>query len=583
MAGIIAAHLDSTAPACPSHPAERLRFVTVVTTCRLVGWAPRPPHRQRGITRMSIMSALSPTQSESIASWYQAADEARKAGRLDGAQSLVDRILSLDPMRPGALYLRGLLALDANQLEAAQNWIERAIHVVPHADFFGTLCIVQIRRRAFEQTTQTARRGLALHPESTVLRFHEAVTLQMLGRVDEAAVSYHRLLELDPEHALAHANMGVVAKDLEALDEAERHLRRAIALAPGYAGARASLATVLLAAGRYEEAWPYFEDRWANFVDADGRSDPARPHIPLPQWKRAHPGTTTHANGVAAHRSRLLVIPEQGHGDSLQFARYLPLALDHFSQVTFVCPPSLRRLFEESFGARWPGINIIDDGISSFSQWDYYCPLMSLPMAFGTTPGTIPNATPYLYADANRAQSWRARLAQLAQPELPRVGVVWAGGHSGLTEDFKRSLSYAQFAPLLAIRGLRWISLQKTDDPAKRADASSHALLTDWTDELSDFADTAALIENLDLVISVDTSVAHLAAAMGKPVWLLNRYAGCWRWLRDRDDSPWYPSLRLFTQRQRGDWSQVLADVAVALQQRGKVATTESQRHPAPF
>ena len=134
--------------------------------------------------------------------------------------------------------------------------------------------------------------------------------------------------------------------------------------------------------------------------------------------------------------------------------------------------------------------------------------------------------------------------------------------------DRLRSLPAGQLAPLLAQRQVHWISLQKNDDPAKLADAVSHARLTDWTDQLTDFADTAALIDNLDLVISVDTSVAHLAAAMGKPVWLLNRFAGCWRWLRGRDDSPWYPGLRLFTQTQRGDWDNVLERVAAALRQR---------------
>lgn len=167
-----------------------------------------------------------------------------------------------------------------------------------------------------------------------------------------------------------------------------------------------------------------------------------------------------------------------------------------------------------------------------------------------------------------RAAAWRARLDTLPDAHLPRIGVVWAGGHSGIAVDRRRSLSAAQLAPLFALDQIRWISLQKTDDPAKLADPASQARLTDWTADLTDFADTAALIANLDLVISVDTSVAHLAAALGKPVWLLNRFAGCWRWLRGRDDSPWYPGLRLFTQTQRDDWDDVLARTCEALKQR---------------
>ena len=514
------------------------------------------------------MSLPSPTPSENVASWYGAAQEARTAGRLDVAQAWVDRILSVEPTRPGALYLRGLLALDSNQLEAAQSWVDRAIELLPHPDFYTTLCVIQIRLKAFASATQTAQHGLALQPDSIALRYYEAGTLFIRGLPDEAAASYCKLLELDPDNAQARANMGVVSKNLGALDEAERHLRHAIALAPESLGARAHLGAVLLAAGRYEEAWPWYEDRWANFVGEDGRPSPeSRPQIPLPQWKGERPESVFGAEHKSSRAARLLVIPEQGHGDSLQFVRYLPLALEHFSQVGYICPPSLRRLYEDSLCARWPGLLLLDDGLPP-PEWDWYCPMMSLPMAFGTRLDNIPAATPYLYAGPARAAAWRARLAALPNAGLPRVGIVWAGGHSGMMEDKVRSLTPVQIAPLLALPQIHWISLQKTDDPAKRADAASQTRLTDWMDEVTDFADTAALIENLDLVLAVDTSVAHLAAAMGKPVWLLNRFAGCWRWLRDRDDSPWYPSVRLFTQRQRGDWSEVLADVAAALQQR---------------
>jgi hypothetical protein len=354
------------------------------------------------------------------------------------------------------------------------------------------------------------------------------------------------------------------------VETAQACLDRILAHDPRHAGA--------LAAGRYEEAWPYFEDRWVNFLDADGRPASERTQLPLPEWNGGHPHVANCANGpnsasVAqgplASEARLLVLPEQGHGDSLQFVRYLPLALARFSRVGYICPPPLRRLYEESLCAHRPGLVMLDDAFPETGDWDWQCSLMSLPMAFGTRLDNIPAAT-YLYADSRRAAQWGTRLAALPNPELPRVGVVWAGGHSGFTDDKARSLMCAQIAPLLALPHVRWISLQKTDDPAKRADAANAARLIDWTDEIADFADTAALIENLDLVISVDTSVAHLAAAMGKPVWLLNRFAGCWRWLRDRDDSPWYPSVRIFTQLQRDNWNDVLEQVAAALPIQGK-------------
>lgn len=505
------------------------------------------------------MQNQSPVSPQAISLWFNEAEEARLAGRFDTAQALLDRIIVHDSAHAAALYSRGLVALALDQLPLAQRWIERAVEVEPQPPFFDMLCLVQIRLRAFASIVQTASAGLTYQPDSISLHYYLGVALQLQGRAEEAAAVYRRLIELKPDYVQAHANLGVVVKDLGSLSKAEQHLRHAMTLDPSNRGARASLSQVLLAAGRYEEAWPYFEDRWANFVDADGQPVSERPELPWPQWK----GEDTGVAGGA----RLLVLPEQGHGDSLQFVRYLPLALERFAQVGYICPPSLRRLYEESLCARWPGLVMLDDVMPDAKEWDWQCSLMSLPLAFGTRLDNIP-AEAYLRAEPQRSAEWRAKLGALSRPDLPRVGVVWAGGHSGLTEDRARSLTSAQFAPLLSLSRIRWISLQKADDLAKRASASTKAYLTDWMDDVSDFADTAAIIDNLDLVISVDTSVAHLAAAMGKPVWLLNRFAGCWRWLRNRDDSPWYPTVRIFTQPQRGNWDEVIERVAAQLKQR---------------
>ena len=511
-----------------------------------------------------------PTPLDDIETLYDQAAEARQSGDVATAQAIVERILERDPRRAGALYLRGLLALDSDQFEDAQSWVERALAINPHLDFYTALCGIQLKLNAYASALQTARQGLALQPDSARLRFYEAGALFLQGFVEDAAISYRKLLALEPDNVQVLANLGVVSEDLDALEDAERHLRRAIELAPDFLSARGHLATVLLATGRYDEGWRCYEDRWANFVQADGSlSTEARPRFPLPQWRGEKPDLAIRAEHPPERGVRLLIVPEQGNGDSLQFVRYLPLALERFSQVGFICPPSLRRLFEESFCSRWPGLVMLDYGLSGldFDHWDWYCPMMSLPMAFGTSLDNIPAAMPYLFADSARAASWSARLATLPEPGLPRVGVVWAGGDANIMADKLRSLAPEQFAPLIALREIRWISLQKTDNPAKRTGAASEATLTDWMSEVMDFADTAALIENLDLVIAVDTSVAHLAAAMGKPVWLLNRFAGCWRWLRNRDDSPWYPTVRLFNQKQRGDWDEVLAQIAAALQQ----------------
>ncbi|MFM0637830.1 tetratricopeptide repeat-containing glycosyltransferase family protein [Paraburkholderia metrosideri] len=514
------------------------------------------------------MPSPSPSPSDDISTWYEEAEHARRAGRVDTAQGLLDRVLERDPRYVGALYLRDLLALETDQIESAQRWVERAIEVQPDPVFYNTLYIIQMKLRAFASAEQTIQKGLALYAGSPMLHFNLAVTRDSQGRLEDAVVSYRRVPELEPNNPMAQKNLGILSMALDALDDAEQHFRWAITLAPEDLTNRAALAGVLLTAGHYQEAWPYYEDRWATGVTADGRPHPVRPQVPLPQWKGECTDVVSCADEMPVHNARMLVIPEQGHGDSLQFVRYLPLALERFSQVGYVCPPSLRRLYEHSLRSRWPGLVLLYREQVHERDWDCYSPLMSLPMAFSTRLDNIPAAMPYLFADAGRTAWWQTRLAALPDPNLPRVGVVWAGGHSGLADDRVRSLTSAQIAPLLALPHIRWISLQKTDDPAKRPDAASKARLTDWMDEVTDFADTAALIENLDLVISVDTSVAHLAAAMGKPVWLLNRFAGCWRWLRDRDDSPWYPTVRLFTQSQRGNWDDVLARVVAELQQR---------------
>jgi tetratricopeptide (TPR) repeat protein len=493
---------------------------------------------------------------------------AYQAGQHDTVQVLAEQILALDSKHTGAMHLKGLLALAADQPQLAQHWLDQAIQLGPEPNLYNTLYAIKLRLSDHAGAMESLRKGLALQPDFVALHYNLGLTLQHLDCPEDAAVSYRRTLEIDPDHSAAHNNLGRIFADLGATQEAEHHYRRALELAPANLVARNNLSMVLLATGRYQEAWPYFEDRWVSFRHADGSPARVRFQAPFPRWSGDAPSDIHETGTKRVSSERLVILDEQGYGDSLQFVRYLPMALERFAQVGYVCPPPLRRLYEESLCSRWPGLVLLDEAPTSPDTWDRYCPLMSLPMAFNTQLATIPADTPYLYADAARAAAWRSRLDALPDAHLPRVGVVWAGGHSGIAVDRRRSLTAAQIAPLLALDQIRWISLQKTDDPAKLADPASQARLTDWTADLADFAGTAALIANLDLVISVDTSVAHLAAAMGKPVWLLNRFAGCWRWLRGRDDSPWYPGLRLFTQTQRGNWDEVLTRVGAALQQR---------------
>ena len=271
----------------------------------------------------------------------------------------------------------------------------------------------------------------------------------------------------------------------------------------------------------------------------------AQPEFAQPPW-----------DGSELNGKTVLLHAEQGLGDSIQFVRYVPMVRDRGGKVVLQCQPALSRLF-----TGLPGIDRVIKNGDPIPRFDAHCPLLSLPRAFGTTLDSIPASVPYLTADPAAALDWAKRLAD--RPGK-KVGIVWAG-RAGYVGDRTRSLSLTTLAPLACASGITWYSLQKGYAAAQISDAPQGMELIDRTAELNDFADTAALIANLDLVISVDTAVAHLAGAMGKSVWTLLPYAPDWRWLLNRDDSPWYPTMRLFRQQRPGDWGEVIQRIAESL------------------
>lgn len=338
-------------------------------------------------------------------------------------------------------------------------------------------------------------------------------------------------------------------------------LRDLLAADPTAPVRHTSLAFALLSCGQLDEAWPHYAWRWLGMPTA--HRAPAEPLIrPDPASWRGR---------------RVLLFAEQGLGDVLQFLRYVKLVMAHAAEVTVEVYPPLRRL-----AARLPGSPAIVAVGDAVPPHDVAVPLMHLPWAFGTTLATIPAETPYLQADPAAVAAWRARLDALPGR---KVGLVWSGDPRPEVElafrvDRRRSLPLAALAPLARVPGVTFISLQKGAGAAQAAQPPAGMMLHDWTSELGDFADTAALMQALDLVISVDTSPLHLAGGLGRPVWLLNRYDSCWRWLRNRDDSPqgspqgspWYPTLRQFRQSSPGDWDDVIQRVATALTQAAATA-----------
>jgi hypothetical protein len=329
--------------------------------------------------------------------------------------------------------------------------------------------------------------------------------------------------------------------------EAEAAARTALRLRPDMPDAQVNLAMVLLLTGHWAEAWPFYEARWQV-----GDLAMQRRAFPQPLWTGAQP---------LAGRT-ILLHAEQGLGDTLQFCRYAPLVAAQGARVVLEVQPPLTRLLAGLEGVA----QIVATG-DPLPDFDLHCPLMSLPHAFATTPETIPAPVPYLAADPAQQKAWREVLADLPGP---RVGLVWAGSARAWLPhataiDRRRSMRLADMAPLAQVRGYSFVSLQLGPPAAQLAEPPAGLRIHDATTHLGDFADTAALVANLDLVIAVDTAVAHLAGALGRPVWLLNRFDTCWRWLLGRDDSPWYPGLRQFRRGAQEDWTSVMQRVAATL------------------
>jgi hypothetical protein len=333
---------------------------------------------------------------------------------------------------------------------------------------------------------------------------------------------------------------------MQRLREALARFDRAIVLKPDYAEAHLNRSLAFLLKGDYTEGWEQFDWRWK-------KGDMVPRKFECPQWR-----------GEDLAGKTIFLHAEQGYGDTIQFLRYVPLVTARGRSVILEVPPSLERLAAQ-VSASGAAATAADPAATAA---DFFCPLLSLPRAFGTTVATIPGEVPYLAADRSAVAAWRQRLAGLSGL---RAGLVWAGDpRPNQSEanriDRRRSVTLGHFANLAGIPGVSVVSSQKGDAAAQTHLPPPGLLVHDWTDELFDFADTAALIEALDLVISVDTSVVHLADALGKPIWLLNRFDTCWRWLLNRDDSPWYPTLRQFRQRSPGDWISVISGVQDALQ-----------------
>jgi Flp pilus assembly protein TadD len=458
----------------------------------------------------------------------------RGLGRVDEAEICYRRALELKSDYAAAGANLGMLLYSSGRL---QKTVANYLNLATSLEQAGR----------FAESESMFRRAVSLDPRDPDAHRGLGRVLERLGRLEDAAQSWRQALALNPDLAEVQHDLGMAMMLLLRPAEAEGCFRRALALRPGFAMAEFGCSLSLLMRGDYESGLPLYEKR---FEGADAGNDPSFNEL-LPQMRRL-----PRWQGEDLGGRTLLVWTEQGLGDTLMAMRYLPLLKRRgVERLIVYCEPVFVRLIAAMAGA--------DEVVSKerpvpLGKFDCQCPLMSLPLLFGTRLETIPGDVPYARVPAVLRQKWADRLASIP---APRIGLVWAGGALYQLDPLRsRSIRLERFAPLLAGARASFVSLQKGEQARELGlpDMQIH----DWMDACEDFLETAALVEQLDLVVSVDTAVAHLAGALGKPVWMLNRLESEWRWMLEREDSPWYPTMRIFRQTRRGDWDEVIGRVA---------------------
>ena len=471
-----------------------------------------------------------------------------QSGRFTEAKRAYMQVLSAEPENFDALHLLGVLAHQSGKHDLAVELIEKAVAQNDrHAIAFNNLGEAYKGLKRLDQAERCYRRALDLNPDLAEVCSNLGNALKGLGRLEEAAELYRRALAIKPEFTLAHFSLGHLLKDLGQLDDAQASFQAALALKPDFADASKELATLQLLRGDYRQGLSFFEQSSA--TGAGSPSATRRECLRQLQGKERWQGESLEGR-------RLLLVSEQGAGDNLMMMRYLPLLKERGPKGLIIwATPHLARLFL-SVG----GLEVIPmTKPLAPESFDLYCHMMSLPQLFQTSLETIPAEVPYLGLPAQVKEQWRARLSEV---HGAKVGLCWAAGKLSGTYT-RRSIELTRFLPLRDVADLQLVNLQKGKEADQLQGLDWDVL--DCLGECQDFLDTAGLIEQLDLVISVDTSVAHLAGALGKPVWLLNSFESEWRWMLERNDTPWYPSMRIFRQKQRGAWDGVLSEVAEQL------------------
>jgi len=461
----------------------------------------------RGLTAAQVMVPVPLPELFALAAQQEA------AGKLEDADRLLNHILSVAPHQPDTLHMSGIVAFRMGRHQEALEKIEQAIERgVDIALYLRNICEVY----------------------------------RTLNRLDDAVAAARRAAVLAPNDPLCLHNLAVIHYERVEVEESIDAANRALMMKPDLAGAHFARAEALLLKGELAEGWEEYEWR---FRIADAKS--ALPKMDAPQW-----------DGTPFDDARLLLYADQGFGDVIQFSRYIPWAIGRCPDYAMAGSPEIAHILrqfvpEDRIHTRW----------ETLPPFRAYIPLSGLPRLHGTRLDNVPVQEAYLHADPERVAVWRARLTRLAPGRPKRIGIVWAGRPTH-NNDRRRSAKLSDFAPVAALPGIALVSLQKGPSADQAGRYFGRAPLVNIGAEVRDYNDTMALLECLDLVVTVDTSVGHLAAAMGKPVWILLATSPDWRWLLGREDSIWYPSVRLFRQTVPRQWSDVFERVAQALKQR---------------
>jgi tetratricopeptide (TPR) repeat protein len=439
------------------------------------------------------------------------AQAAAQAKRLNEASGICADVLAASPDHPAALALQGIVA-------AMSGDPDRGVALL--------------------------RRAIQIRPGNATWYAHLSSLCRSTYRMDEALAAGQESIRLDPNNPEHLVNLSLIFVDVDDRDRAMACLLRALGLKHDHADGHLAMAQNLLAMGDFDPGWMEYE--WRNMTEAGKATMPAM--------------TSAHWNGMRIPNGKLLLVGDQGYGDTIQFARYIPMAAERCQEVIVGCSAEMGPLLTNI-----PGVAQYCHRWTDVPGHAAHCRLSSLPYLFRTQLDTIPSGIPYLKGDPARIAFWRERLAATLPAGVKRIGLAWTGRPTH-PNDRRRSLPLAALASFADAGPAAFVSLQKPMPARDLETMKRFPGMTDLSEALTDFGETAALIENLDLVVTVDTSMGHLAGALGKPAWILIPKAADWRWMLDREDSPWYPSVRLFRQQKPGAWDEPMGRLRSALQ-----------------